>query len=116
MRPTVCPDNFCVTVHTCRDFTGRTFGGFHQTQTGEVWQTQRAFTAFVCFAFGTRLRNVPESIRAYIAKFCCIFCCADTERVQHHNKCTFHNFSCVIAPETPVSVSKSDQISMPAFS
>ncbi|SQA97570.1 Uncharacterised protein [Cedecea neteri] len=90
MCPGVRTDNFCVRVHACGNFPGRALVGFNQAKTSQVRQGQRPFTAFVSFAFGASFRDVTESIRADISEALSVFGSTDAERVQHHNKRTFH--------------------------
>ena len=79
MRPGVSAHHFRVAVHTGSDFTGRTFMRFHQTEAGQIGQSQRAFTTVVRFAFRTGFRDVTHGIGTHVTKTFCIFGCADAE-------------------------------------
>ena len=72
MRPGVRAYHFRIAVHTGCNFTGRTFMGFYQTQTGQVWQSQRAFTTVVRFAFRTGFSDVTHGIGTHVTKTFCI--------------------------------------------
>ncbi|CAM4011577.1 hypothetical protein PLGE761_05965 [Pluralibacter gergoviae] len=93
MRPGVGADDIGAAVHARRDLAGGAFVGLRQAQAGQVRQVQRPFAAVIGFASGAGFCNVAQRVGPDVAKAIRVFGSADTKRVQHHNKCTFHKFS-----------------------